>query len=585
MEIFEKLENNLTKSEKHFKFFRLNNTFIKELKDNTFRDITFDEIFIINCTKLNKIHNNAFSETDLVTKILSIFSNPKLSSTDNSIFEVISKFLSLEYIRLEDNNITEITSNAFQRVEGYQDKLTYMRIGGKSIEKIGSRPFSLLRKLEYLDIYNTSIDYIPEYAFEFEEESNQRMTLRLIDNEFLFSFSFHEYSLTHFKRPINIILGSVENNFEYLDENVFESFLNSNPQNQIEMSNEKLDCNNCVNLWLRKKQNRLERFIHLECSNKMNINDPDNFAECGPAFQVLKPCKFVKNEQAIYCGGNTDIDLKSIFHNFSKQLSNNEKHFKTFYLNNTYIKALEENTFSEITFDEIDIKGCDNLMNIDRYAFSTTDFITKGFWLFSNSKLSMDKTIFDILSSFVNIESIYLSDIGFTEIPSKAFRPLIGYQNNLKNLTFFQEITKIGSHAFFDLKNLSKLSILTRDLISIPDYAFEFEEFSDQLFLIQFVYNSNFSAFNEKTLLNIRRPTQLELYNTNNAYYLEEKVFLPFLLDNEKNTIKLTEVEVFDCNDCRNYWIKNISYVNKRVTANCSNKKLFNDSDNFKNCT
>ena len=312
-----------------------------------------------------------------------------------------------------------------------------------------------------------------------------------------------------------------------------------------------------------------------------NFNDPDNFAECG-TYQILKPCNFVKNELAIYCGGDTDIDLKAIFHNFSKQLPNNEKHFKKFELNNTSIKVLEENSFDEITFDEIRLIDCDNLTNIERYAFTATDWVTKSLTIYSNSKLSMDKIIYEILSNFVNIEFILLSDIGLNEIPSKAFRPINGYQKSLKILRLYQDISKIGSNAFSNLKNLTELTLSIENLISIPDYAFEFEENSDQLFKINFVFNSNFSAFNEKTLLNIRRPTELELTNVN---YLEEKVFLPFLLDNEKNTIKSTDVEVFDCNDCRNYWLRKNQNVNKRVTLNCSNKKQFNDPDNFKNCT
>ena len=118
---------------------------------------------------------------------------------------------------------------------------------------------------------------------------------------------------------------------------------------------------------------------------------------------------------------------------------------------------------------------------------------------------------------------------------------------------------------------------------SIPNNAFEFEEYSDELFRIDFYESSNFSAFNEKTLLNIRRPTEIDIFGK--TTYLEEKVFLPFLLDNEKNSIGLPFVEVFDCNDCRNYWIKKNQNVTKRVQLICSNKKQINDSDNFKNCT
>ena len=169
------------------------------------------------------------------------------------------------------------------------------------------------------------------------------------------------------------------------------------------MTWDKFDCNNCKNFWLTKQLNLLERVINIKCSDNKNFNDPDNFAQCGP-YQHLNPCRYVKSEQALYCGIDSDIDLKAIFHNFSKQLSNNEKHFKAFHLYETYIKVLEENTFNDITFNVIVINFCDDLTNIERYAFNTTDMLTKCL-VFLNNNLHMAKTIYDILSSFVNIES------------------------------------------------------------------------------------------------------------------------------------------------------------------------------------
>ena len=581
--IFYNLRNNLTKSEKHFKSFHLNNTFITELKENTFKDITFDEITIENCTNLTKISSNAFTETDLVTKILNIHSNPKLSSTDNSIFQLLSKFVNLEKLYLVDNNITEIPSNAFQSIVGYQDKLINLTIGGKSIKKIGDRPFYVLNGLNRIKLSNTSIKSIPEYAFEFEQESKIKLTLILEDNYYLNSVVFPQYSLSRFKRPVDLDLGFAWNHFEYLDEKLFENFLKSNAQNQIEMNNVNFDCDNCMNFWLTKQPTLLTRFRNLSCSNKKKFNDTENFGEC-PYNQLLKPCIFSKKERAIYCGGNYSIDLKAIFHNFSKQLSKNEKHFKTFKLFNNYIKVLEENTFDEITFDQIVITGCDNLTNIKKFAFNTTDKVTKTLDIQNSFKLGKDEPLFETLSSFVNIERIGLYYVGLNEIPSKAFQTINGKQIKLKHLAIEDEFTKIGSLAFSSLKNLTQLLLFSKKVNSISDNAFEFEEHSEQLIDIEF-YGFNVSAFKQNTLLNIGRPTNIELSYVSNANYLDEKDFIHFLMDNNKNTLKLRGVQVFDCNDCRNYWIKKNQNLTKRVTANCSNKKLLNDPDNFKNCT
>ena len=135
------------------------------------------------------------------------------------------------------------------------------------------------------------------------------------------------------------------------------------------------------------------------------------------------------------------------------------------------------------------------------------------------------------------------------------------------------------------MKNLTNLFLVIDDLISISDYAFEFQEYSHQILTIQLLGSSNFSAFNRRTLLNIRRPTHLE--NIHGLItYLEEKVFLPFLLDNKQNTITCRESprEMFDCNDCRNYWIKKNQNISNRVNVKCSNKLPINDPANFKNC-
>ena len=277
--IFQTLEKNLTKSEKHLNIFYLRNSFITGLEGNTFKDITFDEIYISNCNQLTKIHVNAFAGTDLITKSLSFRSNDAFS--DNSIFEVISKFVNLESLYLRDNNIREIPSNAFHKIGCYQDKLRKVSLLGNSIKKIGSRPFSQLRGLEYLTIWNTSIDYIPEDAFEFEEESNQKMTLDIGFNTLLKSSSFHQDSFTHFKRPILLGLGYGENQYEYLDEKVFKSFLISNPQNKIDLTDANLVCNNCKNLWLKKQPELIKRFYGLKCTNKKSFTDPGNFAKCG----------------------------------------------------------------------------------------------------------------------------------------------------------------------------------------------------------------------------------------------------------------------------------------------------------------
>ena len=144
VKIFETLGKQLPKTGKHFVNFYLRNTFITELKENTFSDITFDVIFVHNCSKLKTIHRNAFNTTDQVTTRLYLYLNPALTSPDNSIFEVVNKFARAEFITIIDNNITEIPANAFKNK---QDHLKNLLINGESIKNLGNNSFSGLKSV------------------------------------------------------------------------------------------------------------------------------------------------------------------------------------------------------------------------------------------------------------------------------------------------------------------------------------------------------------------------------------------------------------------------------------------------------
>ena len=110
-----------------------------------------------------------------------------------------------------------------------------------------------------------------------------------------------------------------------------------------------------------------------------------------PAPELLKPC--VCEDNGIICGGHSDIDLVNIFQTLEKHLTKSEKHFKRFHLKNTFITELKENTFKDITFDDITIESCDSLMTIDRNAFNVTDMKTTDLTIMDNDRLiSLDNS-------------------------------------------------------------------------------------------------------------------------------------------------------------------------------------------------
>ena len=173
-EIFVNYSQHLNETEKHFTKVLINNNLITELEENTFNDITFDEILIWNSYHLKTIHRNAFTATSLVTKTFRMIWSTHFESS--SIFEVLSRFLNVQYIEILYNGITEIPSNAFQPILGYQKNLTKVKLSG-GFTKIGSRAFSNLIYLNFIEISLARFDSIPDYAFEFKQPSNTSLTI------------------------------------------------------------------------------------------------------------------------------------------------------------------------------------------------------------------------------------------------------------------------------------------------------------------------------------------------------------------------------------------------------------------------
>jgi hypothetical protein len=143
-----------------------------------------------------------------------------------------------------------------------------------------------------------------------------------------------------------------------------------------------------------------------------------------------------------------------MFEAIDQTQADNEKHFKQFYLNNSVITELEENTFYEITFDDITFDAT-KLSFINTHEFTATNFVTKLFRVNSgplvNSPPNYD--IFKILSLVKNIEEIDIYYTKIDEIPSNAFKPLMGIQNNLKILQFdCSNIKKLERMLFISLK-------------------------------------------------------------------------------------------------------------------------------------
>ena len=149
------------------------------------------------------------------------------------IFEVLSKFVRATKISLINNNIVEIPSNAFANK---QDQLNEVILCCTSFKKLGNNAFSQLNNLTELTFMLTSIDFIPEYGFEFSEQSEQQLTIDLGNNRLLNNSGFSIDTFTKLKRPTRLSFDNhLEdlNKFTYLDRKTFLPFFKSNDKNRI----------------------------------------------------------------------------------------------------------------------------------------------------------------------------------------------------------------------------------------------------------------------------------------------------------------------------------------------------------------
>jgi hypothetical protein len=282
---------------------------------------------------------------------------------------------------------------------------------------------------------------------------------------------------------------------------------------------------------------------------------------CGicPKPEVIYPC--ICNNQEILCrGGNNN--LKKIFENLSKNLTNDQKHFDTFELFDNYTE-IEDNTFYDITFKTISFINCNNLSIIRSNAFKSFAGNVEIFYEDFDSKLGEEpyvEELFNALMSLVNVKKIEFCFAHLKSIPDHAFKSTYGEQKNLMLLRFDNQsppkpyIHTIGKYAFHELNNLTFLGLGNQIIDFVPQHAFDFHKSSNNVLDLYLNNNTlNSSSFELGAFLNAKRPINLDLSGNPKLTYLDEKVFAPYFRINNINSIFINEKQLV-C-DCNMYWL------------------------------
>jgi Leucine-rich repeat (LRR) protein len=274
------MSTGLDKDNKHFNVFYLDNTAIYELPENTFEDITFDSIKILDAKNLSLIHTLAFSASNLHLKRFFV-SNSSINNSppNHDIFTAISSMVGLEYLFIINSLIDEIPENAFRLLKDQQKNLSEINLFSNKIRKIGKNAFQDLISLEVLDLHNNTIDHISEKSFNFRE-SSEKITRMFLNGCLLNSSSFEIGSFDSLNRPTELSLNLFDqiNYVTYFDQRIFESFLEKNKNNQI--ISKALDCNDCRSFWLHKNEKYHPQIADSACNDGKKFLDKDNFAKC-----------------------------------------------------------------------------------------------------------------------------------------------------------------------------------------------------------------------------------------------------------------------------------------------------------------
>ena len=276
-------------------------------------------------------------------------------------------------------------------------------------------------------------------------------------------------------------------------------------------------------------------------------------------------CDDVVNNQ-IVCNSDKNFGLKRVFEYLTLTVDWRVRHFKRLIINAPELTELESVTFGEITFQEILILNARKLQRIHSHAFGKTRSSLKKLVITNANQLntSSEYNFFDALSSMNNIHEIEVNGVNVNAIPDYAFRPLMGSQWNLTNITIYGNLQKVGNYAFYDPSYwITKIS-LGNEISFISAHAFDMRTVSHGTLIIDLSDNHlTADSFEAGVFLNSKRTLKLNLSN-NRLTHFDEFIFEPFLESNLMNQIDIKD-NTLVC-DCRMKWLlKNKANYEKQI--------------------
>ncbi|CAF1238650.1 unnamed protein product [Rotaria sordida] len=249
--IFFNLNLYLNNNETNFDNFLLYNTSIKYIPENIFYNITFKSLMFQDNYFLTTINEYAFYYLKDYVEIFETL-NTNLSDS-NIIFSILRQFQNLRHISMHNDRLITIPDYAFNHTNltniwfGLENRRTI-----QPIQSIGQYAFYNLPNLKFLRIFSPNLTKINKYSFAQRNRLSSDIILYIyIGSPMLNSTSFPLTSLSRFRNRI-IYLRLYYTNLIYLDENIFQPFLEINPLSIIDIhsSNINFKCD-CQSAWIQ----------------------------------------------------------------------------------------------------------------------------------------------------------------------------------------------------------------------------------------------------------------------------------------------------------------------------------------------
>ena len=247
--------------EKHFKIIQLRLPFEGDeqrstLDDDTFADITFDEL---SGSNIKKLGTKSLSKTASTIKSFTcIFCDIQHSPPNYNIWQVLGSLTNVDSLSI-GLNVSEIPTNAISN-SANQPKVSSLHINTNSFRKgdfrVKSRAFNNLRNLNDLSLTLASRGniYFEKEAFKFPVQTSETLRLKFGATTFKGAL-FDEETFSGLNRPINIEFSL--SFFDYIPEKAFKSVLD-NKQNKLNFDASAIDCENCGNYWLVNRTQQMK---------------------------------------------------------------------------------------------------------------------------------------------------------------------------------------------------------------------------------------------------------------------------------------------------------------------------------------